>query len=124
LPIDPAIPQLSRNALSPKVGIRYRTQAAGPHYELPTAIPLPADLDVMQAAMLRINPATALCLLEDHVGLRLGDWVIQNATNSAVGGEAGGRIGDCLADGGGRGPFASDAAVPEELEGRAHPKRK
>ena len=29
------------------------------------AIPLPADLDVMQGAMLRINPATALCLLED-----------------------------------------------------------
>ncbi len=49
------------------------------------AIPLPADLDLMQAAMLRINPATALCLLEDHVGLRLGDWVIQNAANSAVG---------------------------------------
>jgi NADPH:quinone reductase-like Zn-dependent oxidoreductase len=49
------------------------------------AIPLPANLDLMQAAMLRINPATALCLLEDHVGLRLGDWVIQNAANSAVG---------------------------------------
>ena len=49
------------------------------------AIPLPADLDVMQGAMLRINPATALCLLEDPVGLRLGDWVIQNAANSAVG---------------------------------------
>jgi mitochondrial enoyl-[acyl-carrier protein] reductase / trans-2-enoyl-CoA reductase len=49
------------------------------------AIPLPTDLDLMQAAMLRINPATALCLLEDHVGLRLGDWVIQNAANSAVG---------------------------------------
>jgi mitochondrial enoyl-[acyl-carrier protein] reductase / trans-2-enoyl-CoA reductase len=49
------------------------------------AIPLPPGLDVMQAAMLRINPATALCLLEDHVGLRLGDWVIQNAANSAVG---------------------------------------
>jgi mitochondrial enoyl-[acyl-carrier protein] reductase / trans-2-enoyl-CoA reductase len=49
------------------------------------AIPLPAGLDLMEAAMLRINPATALCLLEDHVGLRLGDWVIQNAANSAVG---------------------------------------
>jgi NADPH:quinone reductase-like Zn-dependent oxidoreductase len=49
------------------------------------AIPLPADLDLVQAAMLRINPATALGLLEDHVGLRLGDWVIQNAANSAVG---------------------------------------
>lgn len=49
------------------------------------AIPLPAVLDLAQAAMLRINPATALCLLEDHVGLRFGDWVIQNVANSAVG---------------------------------------
>jgi trans-2-enoyl-CoA reductase len=49
------------------------------------AIPLPAGLDPAQAAMLRINPATALCLLEDHAGLRLGDWGIKNAANSAVG---------------------------------------
>jgi trans-2-enoyl-CoA reductase len=49
------------------------------------AIPLPAGLDPAQAAMLRINPATALLLLEDHVALKAGDWVIQNVANSAVG---------------------------------------
>ena len=49
------------------------------------AIPLPAGLDLAQAAMLRINPATALLLLEDHVALKPGDWVIQNVANSAVG---------------------------------------
>src|SRR5256885_688990 len=49
------------------------------------AIPLPSGLDVAQAAMLRINPATALLLLEDHVALKPGDWVIQNVANSAVG---------------------------------------
>jgi NADPH:quinone reductase-like Zn-dependent oxidoreductase len=49
------------------------------------AIPLPAGLDLRQAAMLRINPATALLLLEDHVALKPGDWVIQNVANSAVG---------------------------------------
>jgi mitochondrial enoyl-[acyl-carrier protein] reductase / trans-2-enoyl-CoA reductase len=49
------------------------------------AIPLPAGLDLKQAAMLRINPATALCLLEDHVALKPGDWVIQDVANSAVG---------------------------------------
>lgn len=48
-------------------------------------IPLPAGLDLAQAAMLRINPATALLLLEDHVALKPGDWVIQNVANSAVG---------------------------------------
>src|SRR5947207_2444473 len=49
------------------------------------AIPLPAGLEVAQAAMLRINPATAQLLLEDHVALKPGDWVIQNVANSAVG---------------------------------------
>ena len=49
------------------------------------AIPLPAGLDLAQAAMLRINPATAQLLLEDHVALQPGDWVIQNVANSAVG---------------------------------------
>jgi mitochondrial enoyl-[acyl-carrier protein] reductase / trans-2-enoyl-CoA reductase len=49
------------------------------------AIPIPAGLDPAQAAMLRINPPTALLLLEDHAALEPGDWVIQNVANSAVG---------------------------------------
>src|SRR6516165_9070956 len=49
------------------------------------AIPVPAGLDLAQAAMLRINPATALLLLADHVTLAPGDWVIQDVANSAVG---------------------------------------
>ena len=49
------------------------------------ALPLPEGLDLAQAAMLRINPATALLLLEDHVALKPGDWVIQDVANSAVG---------------------------------------
>jgi NADPH:quinone reductase-like Zn-dependent oxidoreductase len=49
------------------------------------AIAIPPGLDLAQAAMLRINPATAQLLLEDHVALAPGDWVIQNVANSAVG---------------------------------------
>ena len=49
------------------------------------ALPIPDGLDLKQAAMLRINPATALCLLDDHVALKPGDWVIQDVANSAVG---------------------------------------
>jgi len=49
------------------------------------AIPIPSGLDLAQAAMLRINPPTALLLLEDHVALVPGDWLIQNVANSAVG---------------------------------------
>ena len=48
-------------------------------------IPLPTGIDHRQAAMLKANPATALLMLRDIVKLAPGDWVIQNAANSAVG---------------------------------------
>jgi NADPH:quinone reductase-like Zn-dependent oxidoreductase len=49
------------------------------------AIPLPAGIDLRQAAMVRINPPTAQLMLSDFVELKRGDWVIQNVANSAVG---------------------------------------
>ena len=48
-------------------------------------IAVPPGMDLRQAAMLRINPPTALLLLTDIVDLHPGDWVIQNVANSAVG---------------------------------------
>lgn len=48
-------------------------------------IAIPPAIDVLQGAMLRINPPTALLLLSDIVDLRPGDWVVQNVANSAVG---------------------------------------
>ncbi|MDF3072485.1 MAG: hypothetical protein K0S54_152 [Alphaproteobacteria bacterium] len=49
------------------------------------AIKVRADIALAQAAMLRINPPTALLLLEDIVDLQPGDWIVQNGANSAVG---------------------------------------
>src|SRR5213078_3805926 len=49
------------------------------------AIPLPAGIDLRQAAMVRINPPTAALMLSDFVDLKGGEWVIQNVANSAVG---------------------------------------
>ncbi|MCB1607387.1 MAG: zinc-dependent alcohol dehydrogenase family protein, partial [Xanthomonadales bacterium] len=49
-------------------------------------IALPPQGDPRQLAMLSINPPTALLMLRDFVELKPGDWVIQNAANSAVGG--------------------------------------
>lgn len=43
------------------------------------------EIDLAQAAMLSINPSTAWRMLHDFVKLRPGDWVMQNAANSAVG---------------------------------------
>jgi mitochondrial enoyl-[acyl-carrier protein] reductase / trans-2-enoyl-CoA reductase len=48
-------------------------------------IPIPPGIDLLQGAMLRINPPTALLLLTDIVALQPGDWIAQNVANSAVG---------------------------------------
>jgi len=46
---------------------------------------LPSDINIRQAAMVRINPPTAYLLLKDFVALKPDDWIIQNVANSAVG---------------------------------------
>ena len=46
---------------------------------------LPDGIDMRQAAMLKVNPATAWRLLHGFAALKPGDWVVQNAGNSAVG---------------------------------------
>ncbi|MBA3651956.1 MAG: zinc-binding dehydrogenase [Chthoniobacterales bacterium] len=46
---------------------------------------VPNDIAPEQAAMLKINPITAWRLLHDFARLEKGDWIIQNAANSAVG---------------------------------------
>jgi mitochondrial enoyl-[acyl-carrier protein] reductase / trans-2-enoyl-CoA reductase len=49
------------------------------------ALKVPAHADVLQLAMLKVNPATALLMLRSYVDLQPGDWVIQDAANSGVG---------------------------------------
>jgi len=48
-------------------------------------IKAPAGIDVLQLSMVKVNPATASLMLRQYVTLQPGDWVIQNAANSAVG---------------------------------------
>jgi NADPH:quinone reductase-like Zn-dependent oxidoreductase len=50
-----------------------------------TLFKLPANIDPVQAAMLKVNPATAWRLLHGFENLHQGDWVVQNLGNSAVG---------------------------------------
>ena len=45
---------------------------------------LPVKVDPVQAAMLKVNPLTALRMLEGFVSLEPGDWLVQNAANSGV----------------------------------------
>ncbi len=46
---------------------------------------LPPEADLAQAAMLKVNVATAHLMLAKYVSLASGDWLIQNAANSGVG---------------------------------------
>ena len=46
---------------------------------------IPRELSFSDAAMLKANPPSAHLMLKDYVALQAGDWVIQNAANSAVG---------------------------------------
>jgi trans-2-enoyl-CoA reductase len=48
-------------------------------------VAVPPEIDPVHAAMLKINPMTAWRLLHDYVDLKSGDWLIQNAANSAAG---------------------------------------
>ena len=46
---------------------------------------LPSGADPQQLSMLAINPPTAALLLSEYVDLKPGEWLVQNAANSAVG---------------------------------------
>ena len=48
-------------------------------------LPIGVEADPLQLSMLKINPATALLMLKRYRELGAGDWLIQNAANSAVG---------------------------------------
>jgi trans-2-enoyl-CoA reductase len=48
-------------------------------------VAVPDGIAPEQAAMLKINPITAWRMLHDFVRLKKGDWLIQNAANSAAG---------------------------------------
>lgn len=54
--------------------------------DAPALLPLPQGADPLQLSMLTVNPPTARLLLSEFADLQPGDWVLQNAANSAVGG--------------------------------------
>ncbi len=96
----PGVPGVEGVGLVEEVGTTVATIQGGDRVLLPhgvgtwrEACTLPAEslhvvppgIPVEQAAMLKINPATALRMLSDFTPLAPGDWVLQNAANSGVG---------------------------------------
>ncbi|EDY21767.1 Alcohol dehydrogenase zinc-binding domain protein [Chthoniobacter flavus Ellin428] len=97
----PGTPGMEGVGVVEKVGAEVKTLRVGDHVMLPHGLGcwreaaviaeaeklhvVPREVAVEQAAMLRVNPATALRMLRDFTTLAEGDFVIQNAANSAVG---------------------------------------
>ena len=99
-PVLPATPGSEGSGIVEKVGPGVNRVAAGDLVLLPRSygtwreaglasaeelVVVPRGIDPIHAAMLRINPATALRMMRDFVQLNEGDFVLQNAGNSAVG---------------------------------------
>ncbi|MEM7138019.1 MAG: zinc-dependent alcohol dehydrogenase family protein [Myxococcota bacterium] len=64
-------------------GGSWRDQLVGPAAAF---VPLPNGIDPQQLAMLTVNPLTAHLMLSVFDDLQPGDWVLQSAANSTVGG--------------------------------------
>jgi NADPH:quinone reductase-like Zn-dependent oxidoreductase len=48
-------------------------------------VKVPAEVDPLQLAMLKVNPPTAHLMMTQYVDLKRGDWLVQDAANSGVG---------------------------------------
>ena len=96
----PATPGFEGAGVVEQIGAAVRNIAVGTQVILPhnlgtwreaavvkadRLLPVPEGIAPEQAAMLKINPLTAWRMLHDFVRLEKGDWVIQNAANSAAG---------------------------------------
>src|SRR5438128_3392118 len=96
----PAVPGFEGAGVVVEVGANVSTIAKGALVILPhnigtwreaiavkasELVAVPPEIDPVHAAMLKINPMTAWRLLHDYVDLKKGDWLIQNAANSAAG---------------------------------------
>ena len=99
-PALPATPGFEGSGFVTEVGAGVNNVAVGAHVILPhdvgtwrealsvkaeKLVTVPDGIDPEQAAMLKINPITAWRMLHDFVQLKRGDWLIQNAANSAAG---------------------------------------
>src|SRR3954470_23281812 len=96
----PATPGMEGAGVVAEVGSAVRDLAVGTQVILPHSfgtwrevaviaadklVAVPAGIEPVQAAMLKVNPITAWRMLHDFVSLQPGDWLIQNAANSGAG---------------------------------------
>jgi NADPH:quinone reductase-like Zn-dependent oxidoreductase len=80
-------PEVSGFAVGDRVIVPHASGAWRQYATVPASgvFIVPPNIPAYQAAMLKINPPTAWRMLHDFEKLAPGDWVLQNAANSAVG---------------------------------------
>jgi trans-2-enoyl-CoA reductase len=76
-------PPIGQTVLLPRGAGSWSSHVAA---EARRLVPLPNEADALQLAMMVVNPPTASLMLSEFVELTPGEWVIQNAANSGVGG--------------------------------------
>lgn len=96
----PATPGMEGTGVVVEAGSAVRSLAVGTPVILPHSfgtwrevaviaaeklVAVPAGIEPIQAAMLKVNPITAWRMIHDFAALRAGDWLIQNAANSGAG---------------------------------------
>ena len=96
----PATPGMEGTGVVIETGAAVRNLPVGPRVILPHSfgtwrevaviaaeklVAVPAEIEPIQAAMLKVNPITAWRMIHDFVALQPGDWLIQNAANSGAG---------------------------------------
>src|SRR5215212_5706584 len=99
-PALPATPGMEGGGVVIETGAAVRDLAVGTQVILPHSfgtwrevvviaahklVAVPPEIEPIQAAMLKVNPITAWRMIHDFVSLQPGDWLIQNAANSAAG---------------------------------------
>jgi mitochondrial enoyl-[acyl-carrier protein] reductase / trans-2-enoyl-CoA reductase len=99
-PALPATPGMEGAGIVVQLGSNVRDLAIGTPVILPHSfgtwreacaiaadkvVAAPPEIELIQAAMLKVNPITAWRMLHDFVPLKSGEWLIQNAANSAAG---------------------------------------
>jgi mitochondrial enoyl-[acyl-carrier protein] reductase / trans-2-enoyl-CoA reductase len=99
-PALPATPGMEGAGIVVQLGSNVRDLAIGTPVILPHSfgtwreacaiaadkvVAAPPEIELTQAAMLKVNPITAWRMLHDFVPLKSGEWLIQNAANSAAG---------------------------------------
>ena len=99
-PTLPATPGMEGAGIVAELGTGVRDLAVGTPVILPHGfgtwreacaigvdelVAVPPEIEPIQASMLKVNPITAWRMLHDFVSLQPGEWLIQNAANSAAG---------------------------------------